>query len=135
MSHVEENLNQVREDLYSFISDASKDAYGSRVRFDCQQYTVVQLEMIVDEMVEAVGHAIELEKEQEAKAVHEFEDYMDRLITQYGAADRLTALRWVWQAIDPMDLGEVEWTYGLPYGYLDEFKGKERWLIKSNAAA
>ena len=84
------------EDLYSYISDASKDAQGVRFRMDISGMTFAELEAECDYWSNQVAIAIEEEKYYADLAVAEFKALVARTI-EMGARDEETALRWLTQ--------------------------------------
>ena len=119
MNPVIPTMQELKDDLYSYISDASKDAQGFRTRMDISGMTIEQLMVEADYWEGRVIEAIEEDRAREAEAVIEFEKLIADTI-ELGAADRETAIRWL-KANDEYneyDEGYFEYTYGLPYGYL-----------------
>ena len=105
------------EDLYSFISDVSKDAQGFRARFDYTQYTLVQLCVMLDEYCAMAETAIAEEKQWELRNRAELEETLQKAI-ETGAPDRATALRWLYEAGDYMyGWEDFCWDYGLGWDY------------------
>lgn len=82
------------EDLYSWISDASKDAQGFRHRMDISGMTFAELEAECEYWENQVDISIQYEKEQSDRAVKEFKALVARTI-ELGAKDEETALRWL----------------------------------------
>ena len=64
--------------LYSAISDASKDAWGFRTRFDYTQLTVEELEAELARWIQAVQDSIRQEEE--------YERYLEEEARQHDAA-------------------------------------------------
>jgi len=121
----------VKQDLYSYISDASKDAYGSRSRLDVSEWTIAELEAECDRLSVAVGETIDREEAEHVAAEAKFEKNVANLI-ESGAGDRATAVRWIRDAQDDFDkmygdehikysLG-LSYTYDLDHGDRDYFK-------------
>lgn len=117
MDHI---VNEYRESLYSYISDASKDAQGFRVRFDISLMTTNELVAEADYWSGRVAEAIAKEREDQAAAVADFEALVKRTMAM-GAGDWATAVRWLYEAaVDPRDpMGEDSFKYdnGLPFSY------------------
>ena len=84
------------EELYSYISDASKDAQGFRHRMDISGMTFAQLEAECNYWSNQVAIAIEQEKEESAMAIEEFKALIQSTI-EMGACNEETALRWLTQ--------------------------------------
>ena len=124
MNHFNESeIRDMKEDIYSYISDASKDCYGHRYRFDVNDFSVVQLMMQADKWNEMVGIVIKEEEAMQAQDIAEFEQHVNMLI-EMGAGTRERALDWIRDAEfeDDFDrsMGDdyLEYKLGLPYGYL-----------------
>ncbi len=111
-------MQEFKEDMYGYISDASKDAQGFRSRFDYSACTAEEL------MAEAyywecrVVETIAEDKIREAECIGEFEQLIGDTIA-IGAGNRETAIRWL-QSDD--DNSYFEYTHGLPYGYVSGVK-------------
>jgi hypothetical protein len=112
-------IAELKEELYQYISDASKDAWGFRTRMDISGMTIEQLMKEADFWEGEVVRAIKEEKSREAYAIAEFEVLIEDTIAM-GAGDRETAIRWLKTADDwfENDEGYFEYHYGLPYGYV-----------------
>ena len=116
-------LEEVKEDLFSYISDGFKDAHGYRPRgYDWMNMSVAELEAWADEVSEAVSASIREDEAAEAAAIASFEKSIAVAIAA-GAGDRETAFRWL---IDAEDLDEwdraygserVNWKFGVGYNY------------------
>ena len=108
------------EDIYGYISDASKDVNGCRFRFDWTHYTLIQLDMMAADWSARVFESIAEDREREVEAIAQFEQHVNGMMDM-GAADRDTALRWLRDAEMDDYFGDdehLEYHYGLPYGYL-----------------
>ena len=112
-------MQEFKESLYGYISDASKDAQGFRTRFDYTQFTPEELMKEAVYWEERVVEAIEEDKIREAECIEEFEKLIADTIDM-GAGDRETAIRWLKDGDDWFENDEsyFEYTFGLPYGYL-----------------
>lgn len=119
MNH-EAHVIALKEDLYSFISDASKDANGCRRRLDISEYTVAELEELCDFYAAAASRAAEEERAREAAAEARFEKTVASLI-ESGAGDRATAVRWIRDAYSESDLAYgddyIKYSLGVSYRY------------------
>jgi hypothetical protein len=94
------------EELYRYISDASKDAQGWRLRLDITNMTFSALEEECRYWDDQVSASIDYEKREAAQAVENFKALVQRTI-ELGAEDEETALRWLVQ-----DEQDVEhWVY------------------------
>jgi hypothetical protein len=123
----------LKEDLYSFISDASKDANGTRRRLNIHEYTVAELEDLCDYYSKAAAEECAREERAHRAAEARFEKRVANLI-ECGAGDRATAIRWIRDAHREdawCDLDEciryalgLSWSYDLDHGDRDFFKRK-----------
>ena len=120
MKH-EAHVLQLKSELYQFISDASKDAYGFRSRFDWTQRTVAELEAEADDLVVACARAFDEQEEAYHACTVAFEAKLLDLAA-CGAGDRSTALRWLRDAQDEhwRDAGSMCYLFGLRHSYLAE---------------
>lgn len=103
------------DDLYGYISDASKEAQGFRFRVDVSGMTFAELEAECDYWSNQAAIAIEEEKEAEAFAVEEFKALVARTI-ELGAKDEETALRWLAEDerfYHSQDVEHFVWSYGI----------------------
>lgn len=94
------------DELYEYISDASKDAQGFRHRMDITGMTFAELEAECAVWSDRVVASIAYEKQEAARAVEEFKALVQRTI-EMGAGDEQTALRWLVQ--DEQDI--EHWVY------------------------
>lgn len=120
-----------REELISCISDAHKDAYGTRPRhIDYNNMSIDDLNKIADQLNDAVGEAIKAEEKFRAEQEVAFEALIQKNIA-LGASDRKTALRWIVEAeydsyinvVDGhvyVDAGYVCYSHGINYSYETE---------------
>lgn len=103
------------DELYSYISDASKDAQGFRVRFEYQDWSFAELEAECDYWSEQVAIAVERERQQEEKDLAKFKALIQHTI-ELGAGDEETALRWLTQGEQFYHSQDVEhwvWQQGI----------------------
>jgi len=112
-------MQEFKDAMYGYISDASKDAQGFRTRFDYNAYTPEELMKEAVYWEGRVVEAIEEDNIREAECIAEFEKLIADTISM-GAADRETAIRWLRSSDEwnENDDSYFEYTYGLPYGYL-----------------
>lgn len=105
-----------KQQLLSDISDLHKDVYGFRPDGynDC---SMSELESILAVLIEDANEQAEHEELLEQEAIVEFEQRVSDLL-QAGANDRQTAIRWLSDGID--SIGELEWMFGVPYGYIEK---------------
>jgi len=105
---------------YDMYSDLHKDAYGFRPRnWDAvRSLTEAEFNAECDRMADDLDDNIAAEQRAQAAAAVTFEATVAKLI-ETGAGDRETAIRWLANAADAGDdLGYLEYTHNLPYGYL-----------------
>jgi hypothetical protein len=121
-------MEDYREGVYQYISDASKDAVGFRMRYDISEMTNQELSELADYWSERVCEAIAEEEIIQAEARKEFEALVQSTIDS-GAGDRETAIRWLMAAEDESDMwyGEdyFKYTYNLGSNY-DIYTGAEK---------
>lgn len=115
-----------RDRLISYISDVSKEARGYRERLNWDAYSMEELEAIADGFTEELRVEMQREEERQQESIADFE----RLVKQYietGAGDRETAIRWIVQGDEQIDLSHDDSSYvcfhfGLPYSMESEFQ-------------
>lgn len=117
------------DELYQYISDASKDAQGFRHRMDITGMTFAELEAECAVWSDRVVASIEYEKEEAALAVKEFKALVQRTI-EMGAGDEQTALRWLVQ--DEQDI--EHWVYMQGILFTDYGKDILNTLLHKEAA-
>lgn len=119
MNPVIPTIAELKDDLYGYISDASKDAQGFRTRMDISGMTIEELMVEADYWEGRVIEAIEDERAHEKEAVAEFEQLVADTINM-GAGDRETAIRWLKSSDEWYENDEsyFEYSWGLPYGYI-----------------
>lgn len=136
MNH-EAHVIALKEDLYSFISDASKDANGSRRRLDISEYTVAELRDLADYYSEAAAAECRRIEREERAAEARFEKTVANLI-ESGAGDRETAVRWIRDAYSESDLAYgddyIKYSLGVSYSY-DLDHGDRNYYERKAAAA
>jgi succinate dehydrogenase/fumarate reductase-like Fe-S protein len=115
---------EAKDELYQYISDTSKAAQGFRCRMDINDYTLEQLEEIAKRYEREAEAEFRREEEARQRAVETFEANVARCI-ECGAADRATAIRWLWDAYVATDSYAAmygweafEHDHGLPYGHM-----------------
>lgn len=96
MSDMNYPAEEYRQDLYAIISDASKDAMGSRMRYDVSTMSTNELRELVDYWIRAAEASIEMEAREEARRVESFWALVDKTIAM-GAKTRETAIRWIFE--------------------------------------
>lgn len=121
-------MEEYRQDLYQYISDASKDAVGCRMRYDISEMTNQELEELCEYWSDRVVEAINEEAAIQAECRVEFEKLVQDTINS-GAGDRATAIRWLMAAEDESDQWYGEeyfvYTYNLGSNY-DIHTGAEK---------
>lgn len=121
------NIEQYeRDSLISYISDVSKDARGYRTRLNWDEYTMEELQVIADEFTEELRRELKREEEHAQNCVAEFERLVKECIDM-GAGDRETAIRWIVEGDDEINVSHDDPSYicyrfGLPYSMESEFK-------------
>ena len=115
-------VEEYSQELYGYISDASKDAYGFRCRIDMSGYTFAELEAECDRLTIAVGVECERMQDEQRLAAIEFEMTVTR-IREMGNLDYAGAIKWLMDAEQRewIDQGYFEYTNGLKYGYLNGY--------------
>jgi hypothetical protein len=131
----------LKEDLYSFISDASKEANGCRRRLNIHEYTVAELEDLADYYAKAANDEAEREEARQEYAIEKFEAAIARII-ECGAGDRETAVRWFRDAHFADDemgrmYGDERICYdlGLPFSYDLDHADRKRYEREAAARA
>lgn len=129
------HVDMLKQDLYSYISDASKDAQGFRTRFDPTLKSVAELEADCDYWSKQVEISIAEDERRHVAAIEKFERTVANLI-ESGAGDRETAVRWIRDAQDEFDrmYGDecLRYNLGLPWDY--DFDHGDRDFFKRQAA-
>lgn len=105
------------------VSDLHKDAFGFRPsELFWEEWigaTDAQKQEIWDSLERALEVSMEIERENEQRAIERFEALV-RVNINAGAEDRETALRWIMD--NTKCNGDWEflcWEYGLPYRYFE----------------
>jgi hypothetical protein len=115
------HVELLKNDLYSAISDASKDANGFRMRYDISDMTVAELEELCSYWFEQASAAAREEEAAMARAEAKFEETVANLI-ECGAGDRATAVRWIREANAHedhwgQDEDYIKYSLGVSYRY------------------
>jgi len=114
----------------SIVSDLHKDAYGFRPRSDFWEHwafsTDDQKQKIWDDLVDELQCELERISQEHARAIAEFEKRVDCNLI-YGAIDRTTAIRWIFECegLDHADLSYACYHLDLPYSYEPKLKHGE----------
>ena len=112
------NVFETIEDLKNIYAEMHKDAYGTKGRWIfSEDFTVVQLLMKIDNMQLAVDATIAEEKAAEEAAVIRFEKLLNDTVAM-GAGNHETALKWLRDGGDHYEPAQMEWSYGLPFGWI-----------------
>lgn len=114
-----------RDRLISYISDVSKDARGYRTRLNWDEYSMEELQAIADDFTEELRMEMKRGEEHAQKCIADFERLVQECINM-GAGDRETAIRWIVESHEEMDLSHDDPSYicyylGLPYRMESEF--------------
>lgn len=105
----------IKWDLYSTISDVSKDANGFRARFNWQEMTIAELEADLEYYYKAANETYEREVKWEKRATIAWKAHLRHLVS-IGAGDIQTALKWDMAAEDAdMDPGMYCYLKGISY--------------------
>jgi hypothetical protein len=114
-------MQEFKESMYGYISDASKDAQGFRTRFD---YTTRTAEELMAEAVYWEGQVVITMAEddiREAGCKVEFEAAIASTI-ENGAADRNTAIRWMYEGeciAENWNMGTEHWLWNWGISFED----------------
>ena len=139
------NEYERKADLFNYISDAHKDAYGFRPRgYDWENMEVAELEAWADRLSDAVVEAIAEEEAAHERARIEWNAAIGAAIAA-GAGDRETAIRWLLEAeeLDEYDFwygsDYINFTFGVGYRYnlltgAEEYPGKDEYAKFLEAA-
>lgn len=105
------------------VSDLHKDAYGFRPsELFWEEWigsTDAERQAIWDSLERALEVSMEIERENEQRAIERFEALV-RVNIDAGAEDRETALRWIMDASRANgDWEYLCWEQGLPYRYFE----------------
>lgn len=123
MKH-EAHVVELKEDLYSWISDAAKDATGTRsvARLDIHEHTVAELEELATYWSDRACEAIDEQRRMEDRFIAEWEEVLTDIMELTGV-DRVSAIA---IAAEPfvaedeyilvMD-GALNHALGIPYSY------------------
>jgi len=123
----------LKDDIASYISDASKDAYGSRHRFDHTVMSITELDAMAARYSDAVVAAIDEEEAAHVRNIASFEANIATII-ESGAGDRATALRWIREANGDDYYGDESLRYNLNLPWDYDFDHGDRDFFKREAA-
>lgn len=117
------NERSERDELLSYISDAHKDAYGTRPSLDrFRDLTVDELRVEAGKLSDAVAESIDEDRQREAAAIVVFEAEVGKLMSSEGVSWNDAALKHI-QNKDAYyygDWGYSEYCLGLSYNYLTQ---------------
>ncbi len=120
-------IDDRRDDLMSYISDAHKDAYGFRPHdWNLSLKSIEELEAIADRMTDAVCDAIQRQRLEEEEALRSFEALIATLVCVQRARDREQAIRWIVESLDMGGYATAEYAcynLGLSYKCAGMFDG------------
>ena len=104
-----------RDEVLNVISDIYKEAYGIRPRhIDYSTWTNEELTGELECLSKVCQDNEDWEEMQAAAAYDEYEMAISKLIG-VGAEDRPQAIKWLWDADDPMDVDHFMYNRGLLY--------------------
>ena len=89
----------IKWDLYSTISDVSKEANGFRARFDWMGMSVAELEKELEYYIKEANETFEREQKWEEENLQSWKTHLRHLVS-IGAQDIRTALEWDMAAED-----------------------------------
>lgn len=112
------SIQAQREELHSIIWDVAKDATGIRPRWiDFENSTIEELEETLKLYTKMAEEQADHEHQLEREAIAEYEQRVEELL-ECGAADRITAVRWMIEGEADRYLQDVEelmYHWGMPY--------------------
>lgn len=109
--------NQIREDYEIAFWELFKDVHGFRPRhIKTSDWSLSELIAEVDNLHKQATDLANLEKQQEQRNIKEFENVVSTLVSS-GAKSRTVAIRWLC-AEATLGEEEVEYNFGLPFGYI-----------------
>ena len=107
------------DELVAILSDMYKDVHGFRPRhYNYSQMTEVDLQAEISQLSVELDEHLAAEAARREQSVRDFETAIANTIV-LGAGDRETAIRWLQSAVGNT-LGECEYHYNLPRGYLGQ---------------
>jgi len=114
----------INEMAYTFdnniVSDLHKDAFGMRPSSmfweRWNSYSDDERQREWDRLIVVMERSIELDRMREAEAAETFEKRVEDTIVA-GAGDRDTAIRWIMDADNALDLEHLCWINGLNFNY------------------
>ena len=115
-----------REEILQTISDMSKDATGSRLRYDYKAMSDSELLGMVEYFADEIERNNGLEEEENAEAVKGFELFLTGLMSDYGIS-QADALRWDMEAEDAPNRGDQDvesylWSKRIGFGDMAPYK-------------
>ena len=115
-----------REEILQTISDMSKDATGSRLRYDYEAMSDAELLSMVEYFADQIDENNMLQASEEAEALAGFETFLTGLMSEYGIS-KATALRWDMEAEDApnrcdQDVEHYLWNKRIGFGDMAPYK-------------
>ena len=133
MNAMDHEVNALRDDLHSGISDASKEANGCRYRIDISLYTTSELMVEYEYWCKRANEAWEEQKSEEARTISEWEQNVSDVMEMCNC-NRFDAIYHILDGtIEGLGLSmdELEWDpdyfnyhVGLPYRF-DFIRGEQ----------
>lgn len=126
----EAHVVELKELIYSDISDDSKTATGCRMRYDISQYTVAELYALAASWYRSAVSSINEEHERENECIAEWEEHLS-IVQEMMHIDRVSAIA---IAVEPYAAEDEDVLYdgytlnyrlGLPYSY-DWIRGERK---------
>lgn len=119
--------NEHREDLLSYIYEATQDAYNYRPNMDAYEaMSVEELMVEAQRLSDRVSIAIKEEEDEHRIAGENFEAFIAKMMSDHNI-DRETAIRWDMDALnidkESIDFYGMDWYgyhHGLKMGYFSE---------------
>ena len=96
-----------REEILQTISDMSKDATGSRLRYDYASMSDSELLQMVEYFADEMDRNMVLEAEDNAAALKEYEAHLASLMCDYSIS-KADAVRWDMEAEDASNHGDQD---------------------------
>ena len=113
------NNTQERNEVLSWISDLTKDVYGTRIRQDYSGWSNQEIADYVNSLMKQAEEVADRELAWEKKCIEEFERSI-KLCMDAGAENRQEALRWLvqaWEVDNPYHYGAEEFAWAHNLGY------------------
>jgi len=109
----------ILDQYQSIFWDMYKDAWGVRPRFvDTSSWTEEEYLKEFEYLDTIISRKEQIEKDIQEESITSFELLVTKTINM-GAYTRENAIRWIID--DERDIGYVEYSHNLPYGYLKDY--------------